>query len=323
MQIIQIMLENRETQEAQEAQEALEDQENQDIQDIYDEHGREIRAHGSALFPAAYYSANLSERSIAWHWHDEFEVGYVTQGRVALDVGSQHRELCEGEGFFINLGVLHAFNAVPGFPGRLKSIVFGPSLIEGRTDSVFWQRYLKPVAAAGNMPAMFFGRQEDWHAEAVRTLDGAWSVLRRQEPEYELALRYLLSHFLYLLTRHLPEETADNSGRSVRENERIKLMLSYIREHFAEPLTTEDIARSAMISASECLRCFHNVIGTTPIQYSKQYRIIKASHLLQTTELRITEIGERCGFHDMSYFAKTFREVLGCSPGEYRRQLHA
>ena len=32
----------------------------QDIQDVYDEHGREIRSHGSALFPAAWYSANLS-----------------------------------------------------------------------------------------------------------------------------------------------------------------------------------------------------------------------------------------------------------------------
>ena len=295
----------------------------QDIQDVYDERGREIRSHGSALFPAAQYSANLSERSIAWHWHDEFEVGYVTQGCVHLDVGSQHVELRAGEGFFINLGVLHAFSAVPGSPGRQNSIVFGSSLIEGRTDSVFWQRYIKPVAAAGSMPAMFFGLQEAWHAEAVRALDGAWCALREQAPEYELTVRYLLSHFLYLLTEHLPEETEDNSGRAVRENERIKLMLRYIQEHFAEPMTTEDIARSAMISASECLRCFHSAIGTTPIQYSKHYRIIKASHLLQTTDLKITEIGEQCGFHDMSYFAKTFREIQGCSPGEYRRQIHA
>lgn len=295
----------------------------QDIQDVYDEQGREIRSHGSALFPAAWYSANLSERSIAWHWHDEFEVGYVTRGCVILDAGSQHLELCEGEGFFINLGVLHAFNAAPGHPGFMNSIVFDSSLIEGRTDSVFWQRYIKPVAAAGGMPVMRLCRQQAWQAEAVGALDNAWRVLREQEPEYELAVRYLLSHFLYLLAGHLPEETEDSAGHSVQGNERIKLMLSYIQAHFMEPLTTEDIARSAMISASECLRCFHHVIGTTPIQYIRQYRIIKASRLLQTTDLRITEIGERCGFHDMSYFAKTFREIQGCAPGEYRQLLRA
>ena len=41
------------------------------------------------------------------------------------------------------------------------------------------------------------------------------------------------------------------------------------------------------------------------------------------TNRALTEIGEQCGFHDMSYFAKTFREIQGCSPGEYRRQIHA
>lgn len=291
------------------------------IQDIYDERGREIREHGTAFFPAARYRANLNERAIAWHWHDEFEVGYVTDGCVRLSVGSRHCELHGGEGFFINVGVLHAFSEVPGSPGLQNSIVFSSSLIEGRTDSVFWQRYIKPVTAADNMPGMFFGCEQEWHREAVRSLDGAWQAMNAQGPEYELTVRHLLSHFLYLLTEHLPTGPQEHSARSARENERIKLMLRYIQDHFAEQMTTEDIARSAMVSASECLRCFHSAIGVTPIQYLKQYRVLKASHLLQTTDLKITEIGEQCGFHDMSYFAKTFRGVQGCTPGAYRGQF--
>ena len=80
-----------------------------------------------------------------------------------------------------------------------------------------------------------------------------------------------------------------------------------------------EIAGSASLSESECLRCFHNTIGTTPIQYLKSYRIKKAAELLSNTERKIVDIGMACGFQDMSYFAKAFRGIYGCTPSEYRR----
>ena len=85
-------------------------------------------------------------------------------------------------------------------------------------------------------------------------------------------------------------------------------------------LTLEEIARAGMVSKSECLRCFRNVIGPTPIQYLNQYRIQRAAELLVTTDCKITEIGGLCGFQEMGWFAKTFRKLKGCTPSEYRRR---
>ena len=76
--------------------------------------------------------------------------------------------------------------------------------------------------------------------------------------------------------------------------------------------------RSFILCVSECLRCFHNTIGTTPIQYLKSFRIKKAAELLTNTDLKIVDIGIMCGFQDMSYFAKTFRNIYGCTPSKYR-----
>lgn len=70
-------------------------------------------------------------------------------------------------------------------------------------------------------------------------------------------------------------------------------------------LSIDEIAESVSLSVSECLRCFHNTIGTTPIQYLKSFRIKKAAELLTNTDMKIVDIGIMCGFQDMSYFAKT------------------
>ena len=71
---------------------------------VTDGFGHEKKLHGTDAFPLACYEEDAGTHPVRPHWHDEFEVGYVTQGRVALDVGSQHRELCEGEGFLITSG---------------------------------------------------------------------------------------------------------------------------------------------------------------------------------------------------------------------------
>ncbi len=100
----------------------------------------------------------------------------------------------------------------------------------------------------------------------------------------------------------------------------MKLMMQYIADHFSEEITLADLAKCAMISESEVLRCFHNTIDTTPIQYIKEIRIHKAASLLHTTDLKIIDIGSLCGFQEMSYFAKAFKQIYGCTPTKYRQQ---
>ena len=80
------------------------------------------------------------------------------------------------------------------------------------------------------------------------------------------------------------------------------------------------IAASAAISPSECLRCFHDMIGTTPNQYLRDQRTQRAAELLCGTGLQVSEIAAQCGFQDASYFARAFRQVYGCGPTEYRRK---
>ena len=81
------------------------------------------------------------------------------------------------------------------------------------------------------------------------------------------------------------------------------------------------IAASVALSESACLRSFRQMLGITPIQYVKQFRVEKAAELLRSTRLKTGEIGMECGFADGSYFIKTFREIKHCTPKEYRAKF--
>ena len=98
----------------------------------------------------------------------------------------------------------------------------------------------------------------------------------------------------------------------------MKQMLRYVEEHYAEELTVEKLAGCVALSESACLRSFRQMLGITPIQYVKQFRVEKAAELLRSTRLKTGEIGLECGFSDGSYFIKTFREIKHCTPREYR-----
>lgn len=288
--------------------------------DVYDEQGKEIREHGTEAFPIGHYSGDWKTASVQLHWHQELEAGFVTAGQITMYVNKERITLREGDGFFVNTEIPHAFLEAEDDQSRQCSVVFDPILVGGRFSSVFWQKYVQPVLSAAALPCCIFRREEPWHAEAVEAVTQVWESCEGQPEGYEILVRNHLSRLMGLLSAHLPGENPTHSRRIARDNERIRIMMGYIQAHFAEELTMGDIAKSAVISPSECLRCFHNTIGLTPIQYAKYYRTQLAAAALLGTDKKIAEIGAECGFQEMSYFAKTFREVMKVTPSEYRRR---
>lgn len=110
-----------------------------------------------------------------------------------------------------------------------------------------------------------------------------------------------------------------DAGESLRD-QRMKAMLSYIWEHYTQPITIQDIAASANISKSECFRCFSELSKTTPIEYINQFRLLQAAQALTSTNKSISDICYMTGFNNTSYFTKKFREQYGMTPKAYRAQ---
>lgn len=280
--------------------------------------GKELMEHGTGLFPVACYHDDLMKEEVSWHWHDELELILVSKGVALIAAGTEKYIVKEGESFFINSGILHAaWGNHPSYC-RFHSIVFHPRLVGGSIDSIFWQKYMHPILQDTFLKYVHLDGSQDWHQGATDAIESAWQCCATEPFGYELQVRSHLSMFISYLSYYHPALEKIPSEKTVRNNERIKIMLLFIQEHYNEPITISMIADTAMISESEALRCFRDTIGTSPIQYLKQFRIQKAANLLASESMKVADISGLCGFQDTSYFTKSFREMMGCTPTEYR-----
>lgn len=286
---------------------------------ITNEARQELVEHGSALFPIACYCAPVHTIPVPWHWHEELEAVVIAEGTAVLAVGTEKYVLERGCGFLINSGVLHAVWPMDSSAGVLHSMCFHPKLIGGSRDSIFWSKYLRPLLDDKTASCFCLRPDQEWEQKAIHGIESAWSFLVEEPDGYEFEVRYALSQLLLLLTNHHSLAASCRSLKSIRSEERLKNMLRYIQQNFHMEIKLQDIADHAAISTSECLRCFRSTIGTTPIQYVKQYRLQRAADLLRNTNLYIEEVAERCGFYDMSYFSKEFRKTYHCTPSEYKK----
>lgn len=286
---------------------------------VMDETGKEITQRGTPLFPASCYLDRISETPVPWHWHDELELFIVISGTAEAVIGTDRVILPAGTGCFINSEVLHSVAPFTSEDCRLKSICWHAHLTGGRDDSIFWRKYTKPLMDDRTVAYVRLSPDTDHGKRELEWFLHAWQLCVDEPAGYEIDVRYGLSKILFSLLEHENINHRQRSEKGIRDEERLKKMLSFIHLHYGENLTAAQIAAAAAISVSEALRCFKSTLEISPVQYVKKYRLEKALALLDT-DLTISEIGGRCGFEDMSYFGKEFKKLYGASPSEWRKR---
>lgn len=98
----------------------------------------------------------------------------------------------------------------------------------------------------------------------------------------------------------------------------VKLILEYIHDHYAEPLTLQTIADMCNGSPHHLHRTFKRMKGITPNEYIQQRRIVKAIQALLETDQTMHEIAKSVGIPNTPYFITLFKKLTGNTPGEYR-----
>lgn len=117
----------------------------------------------------------------------------------------------------------------------------------------------------------------------------------------------------------LPVKLGKNShSHKELKNYLIENILKYIDENYAKPLSLEIVAEEFLISKGYLCRLFKNKMKINFVDYVNLIRIGKVKSLLLTTNLRIYEIANICGFTDFNYFTKVFKKITGVTPTYYR-----
>jgi len=289
---------------------------------ILDHQLREQITHHAAIFPITYFCdelASLPNWTGPLHWHPDFEIATAVRGVLDFQVGGQHIVLEAGDSILVNGNILHGIKQLSGdAPDPMPNIVFSGAVIASETSAVY-QKYIQPIAHCDTLPFIVFNQKDSWHDEVNRLTKNIYCLMREQGQCYEMAVQRKLSRIFEYIFSHFDDlPKSENTRIQINTQIRIQKMLSYIREHYAEVVTLEDIAGAAHISRSEAGRCFHTYMGCSPVDALIQHRLQIAHRLIKDTALTLQEISYSCGFNSVHYFSRQFRKTYGYTPGQYR-----
>ncbi|WP_053984485.1 helix-turn-helix transcriptional regulator [Niameybacter massiliensis] len=94
--------------------------------------------------------------------------------------------------------------------------------------------------------------------------------------------------------------------------------IEYMKVHFKEPITLEDLAYQVTLSPYYFTRLFKKETGRTPYDYLITLRINQSKYLLKSTSMLVKEIAFEVGFNSESNFMSSFKKVTGYTPTAFR-----
>ena len=98
----------------------------------------------------------------------------------------------------------------------------------------------------------------------------------------------------------------------------VERAIRYMKEQLAEPLDLDRLAETAAISKFHFVRVFEEITGTTPHHFLACLRIQRAKELLLKSASSITDVCLEVGYNSLGTFSKTFSELVGVPPQEFR-----
>lgn len=255
------------------------------------------------------------------HYHDFYEAQFyfckdqdVCIGNVQL--GDESYQLKNGDVLLINIFVPHLIAMEEETEYERYCISISPSLMSfmSAEHSDFYNIY---STTNSNYPLVHMDEtlQADF-LDMYRHYENRLPLRKHSQRYLEQSLLFNCVALLYdLYYSDEPVASADVMHRSV-----LTTLVRYIDAHIAEDLSLEQLAKVANFSTYHLCRIFKKNTGTTLNKYINSKRIENAKFLMADST-SIQDISKVVGFNNYNQFYRTFCQIVGISPAEYRKLL--
>ncbi|MBP1994208.1 AraC family transcriptional regulator [Paenibacillus eucommiae] len=153
-------------------------------------------------------------------------------------------------------------------------------------------------------PLSLYTRIEQMHRQ--------WQVETQLE---KFHVRALFHQLIY----ELLQQFHNYGGGQVTRPDLVKQAIRYMEEHYAEPLSLQELASVLQYGARQLQRQFKARLHISPMEYLIQIRMHHSQAMLLNTNAPLREISEAAGYTDSYYFSRAFKKYCGVSPIQYRR----
>jgi transcriptional regulator GlxA family with amidase domain len=199
-------------------------------------------------------------------------------------------------------------------------------LLDGRRATTHWaacQALQKRHPSVDVDPDPIFVRDGNIYTSAGVTA-GIDLALALVEEDLGPAAALAVARSLVLFVRRPGGQAQFSAGLEgqAASHRRIRELQSWMTDHLAGDLAVPALADRCFMSERNFSRVFAREVGATPAAYVESLRLERARLLLETTELQLHAIAERCGFGTVETLRRTFGRRLHASPSDYRARFN-
>ena len=262
-----------------------------------------------------YRLTDTAPESIGYHHHRGFEIMQITDGEGTVLLGDNLYPLKPGALLLINSSTAHCTNPSPHSTYTRNKLTFDPGIIFPLLQSTGSLHLLELFRAAGA------GTFIETQGADFQFFDSCFqeiaSEYRQRKDGFLLSIISLLCRMI--LQAHRISGKCINELELCSRGRIARLAVDYINGNIDSCIGIDDICRELNYSKYYLCRTFRKVTGVTIMKYINQQKIAKAKNLLLSGDYDISEIALKTGFNGSSQFSRSFRQLTGISPREFRK----
>ena len=268
----------------------------------------------SKSFTAFYKDYPISEP----HEHSCFELSYVVSGRAVHNFEHETRVISAGDYFIVDYNQVHGYHANKNDNFKIINLQF---------LSEFIDPYLKKCrnfAEIVNLPLLNPGQISKINANPSRIIftdengyihslfQKILEEFENKESGYNEIIRLKLTEIILLIIR------THSSANQTCTDKLCNDLIDYAYLNLNEKNLLGNFASQHGVNLPYLSRRFKSVLGVKFSDYLKGLRIKQCTYLLISTNKKVIDIANLCGYSDMKFFYRIFKEMTGMSPSEYR-----
>ena len=280
----------------------------------------EKRQHSTPLVPYSFYEVRIPEElnNVPVHWHNEFELNRVLRGAGEFICGDYRFTAKEGDIILIPPNMLHAAYPTNNSTLWYQAFVFHSSMLGATNNDRSTLECIRPIMNGSlKVSGPICPNSKNYDAFKASS-DQIFSCVFGNLPHLDLLLKSELLRFIWLLHQSADMVSLENPGISY--GELVRPALEYMRKNYPENISIDFLADLVHLSKSYFMSCFKKAVGIGAIEHLTHLRINAACDALTDTGKKISEIAFTCGYSNLSNFNRQFKQVMGCSPKEYRKR---
>lgn len=246
----------------------------------------------------------------------------VAQGTKRLSVGGTVHDYGAGQYLVASVDLPvsgHFTDATPERPALGFGLELRPEAIAELMLTAAAAEFPRPSRGESSPPAIAVGDT------SPRLLDATVRMLRLLDHPRDIPVLapMIEREILWLIMSGDQGATVRQLGLADSSLSRVRHVVRWIRENFADSLRVDDLAELARMSPSAFHRAFHAVTSMSPIQYQKSIRLQEARLRLIASPGDIGATAYAVGYESPSQFSREYRREFGASPSEDAASLRA